>query len=391
MRAFSVRASSNIVRLEAVDPHVRAIGTMDLKPEAALCTSTRSERRGAWRRVMAEAENLIDRGDMDAALARAREAAKAVQALRDAKSFRRTARALLAVSDWGTHGQITALAERLERPDGPAEWDGSPLGTLVINRREPIHVSRPIRFAWLLGAAKARVERCIVLTDPRLVPLFKRSFPDVDVRASGPEDHETVAKADALAGFHTLVQLFGFDDRTIRAGFRPLLPDPLLVREIRARYGAGPLIGISWASINRRKSLPSLAQWARFLRDTEATYVSLQYGDVAADVAELRRLSGREVIHDKTVDSLLDLDTYAAQVAAMDVVVTVSNSGAHMAGAVGARTIVVVDEIREANLSWPLRADVTPWYASLTILRKRDRSWREAFSSTRAMVERQPG
>lgn len=339
---------------------------------------------------MAAAEELIDREDMDAALASARAAAEAVLSLRDAKSYRRTARALLAVSDWGTHGHITALAERLERPDGPEEWDGRPVGTLVINRREPIHISRPIRFAWLLGEAKARVERCIVLTDARLVPLLKRSFPDVDVRASGPGDDETIAKADALAGFHTLVRHFGFDDAAIRAGFRPLLPDPLLVRELRARYGAGPLIGISWASVNWRKSLPSLAQWAGFLRGTEATYVSLQYGDVAADVAELSRLSGREVIHDKAVDSLLDLDTYAAQVAAMDAVVTVSNSGAHMAGALGARTIVIVDEIREANLSWPLRADVTPWYPSLTILRKRDRHWAEAFSSARAMVERQP-
>ncbi len=339
---------------------------------------------------MAEAEELIDREDMDAALAGARSAAEAVQALHDAKSFRRTARALLAVSDWGTHGQITALAERLERPDGPAEWDGSALGTLVINRREPIHISRPIRFAWLLGAAKARVERCILLTDARLVPLLKRSFPDVDVRACGPDDDETIAGADALAGFHTLVRLFGFDDAAIRAGFRPLKPDPFLVREMHARYGEGPLIGISWASINWRKSLPSLEQWAEFMRDTEATYISLQYGDVAADVAELRKLSGRRVIHDESVDSLLDLDTYAAQAAAMDAVVTVSNSGAHMAGALGARTIVVVDEIREANLSWPLRADVTPWYPSLTILRKRDRDWSEAFSSARAMVERQP-
>jgi hypothetical protein len=363
---------------------------MDLEPGTAARTSSRSERRKAWRRAIAQAEKLIDREDMDAGLARARDAAEAVQALHDAKSFRRTARALLAVSDWGTHGHITALAERLERPEGPVEWDGSALGTLVINRRQPIHVSRPIRFSWLLGAAKARVERCILLTDARLVPLLKRSFPDIDVRASGPDDDETIAGADALAGFHTLARLFGFDDAAIRAGFRPLKPDPLRVRELRARYGAAPLIGISWTSINRRKSLPSLAQWAEFMRDTEATFVSLQYGDVAADVAELRRLSGRRVIHDEAVDSLLDLDTYAAQVAAMDSVVTVSNSGAHMAGALGLRTIVVVDEIREANLSWPLRADVTPWYPSLTILRKRDRGWGEAFSAARAMVERQP-
>jgi hypothetical protein len=361
---------------------------MDLEPGTAVRTSSRSQRRGAWRRAIAAAEELIDGEDMDAALARARDAAEAVQALHDAKSFRRTARALLAVSDWGTHGHITALAERLERPDGPVEWDGRPLGTLVINRREPVHVSRPIRFAWLLEAAKARVERCILLTDARLVPLLKRSFPDIDVRPSGPDDDETIAGADALAGFHTLVQIFGFDDAAIRTGFRPLLPDPLLMREMRARYGAGPLIGISWASINWRKSLPSLVQWAEFLRDIEATYVSLQYGDVAADVAELSERSGRRVIHDDAVDSLLDLDAYAGQVAAMDAVVTVSNSGAHMAGALGARTIVVVDEIREANLSWPLRADVTPWYPSLTILRKRDRDWSDAFSSARAMVER---
>jgi hypothetical protein len=365
---------------------MRALMSMDLEPETYPPIWPR-EKRQTWRRAVEKAEALIERDELGEALLRAREAAEAVEGSHEANRFRRTARALLAVSDWRTHAHMIALAERLDRPEGPPEWDGRPIGTLVINRREPIHISKPIRFAWLLGAAKARVERCILLTDPRLVPLLRRGFPDVDIRGSGPDDDETIAGADALAGFHTLVRLFGFDDRTIRAGFRPLQADPLKTQEFRARYSQGPLIGISWSSINPRKTLPSLVQWAKLLREVDATYVSLQYGDVAADIAELSRLSGRNVIHDRSVDSLLDLDLYAAQVAAMHAVVSVSNSGAHMAGALGVRTIVIVDEIREAYLSWPLRGDITPWYPSLTVLQKGSRDWDEAFSSVRTAAK----
>jgi hypothetical protein len=112
--------------------------------------------------------------------------------------------------------------------------------------------------------------------------------------------------------------------------------------------------------------------------------VSLQYGDVAADVSQLRASSGREVLYDETVDSLTDLDTFCAQVAAMDCVVTISNTGAHVAGSLGVRTVVLLDD--NLHLMWPVQSTQTAWYPSARLVRKQGRAWAEVFSEVRRQV-----
>ncbi len=128
----------------------------------------------------------------------------------------------------------------------------------------------------------------------------------------------------------------------MRVNFRALSPRVYPLRQFREKYGSPVLVGISWHSIRETKELPSLAHWAEFLKATEVDFVSLQYGDAASEAVLLSRSADRKVILDQTVDSLIDLDIYAAQVAACDVVVTISNTCAHMAGALGKRHVSCV-------------------------------------------------
>ena len=121
------------------------------------------------------------------------------------------------------------------------------------------------------------------------------------------------------------------------------------------------------------------------LRSLNATYVSLQYGDVAADVAALRSLSGCDVIYDDTVDSLSDLDTFSAQVAAMDAVATISNTGAHVAGALGVPMVVLLDD--KNHLVWPVQGKETAWYPSARLVRREAREWAEVFEEVRQEID----
>src|SRR3546814_6681456 len=60
-------------------------------------------------------------------------------------------------------------------------------------------------------------------------------------------------------------------------------------------------------------------------------WISLQYGDCAEDLAALRG-AGIAIHDDPAIDSFRDLDGFAAQIAALDEVVTVSNTTVHVAG-----------------------------------------------------------
>ena len=96
-------------------------------------------------------------------------------------------------------------------------------------------------------------------------------------------------------------------------------------------------------------------------------WVSLQYGDCAADLRELERATGRALDH--WPESIADFDELAALMVALDGVVTVCNTTAHLAGALGAGLVLAP---RAVSWRYQLEGATLPWYPSLTVLRQRD-------------------
>jgi glycosyltransferase involved in cell wall biosynthesis len=257
------------------------------------------------------------------------------------------------------------------------EWDGQRIanGALVVRS-----VGQPsgdiTRYARLLHHAAQRSPKCIALTDPRFVPVFRRSFPSVDVREEGADTQSALAEAGAIASLETLCTYFAADWAAIKQTYVPLRPDPILASSLRRRYREGhnrPVVGLSWHSANPQKDVPSLGEWSRFIATFPATFVCLQYGDVESDVEYLSAAAGGRLIFDSSLDQMVDIDAFAAQVSAMDAIVTIPNTTAHMGGAVGVPTIVVLDD--RFHLSWPKFKAETPWYPSALMIRRRARSW----------------
>lgn len=313
------------------------------------------------------------------------EAAAAAEAINDVGGMLRAGDDLERFNEFAIAGRLLAKGGRVIARTVGTEWDGTdmPAGTLLIEQRIR-HIGAPIRTARLADLAGRRVGRCIVLIDPRLVSLLSRSFPGLDIRAKGIDDEKVRREADVVASFETLMQYLAPDAATVAATFTPLRPDAGLVRGFRERYRpAGsrlPVIGIAWASDNKDKDLPPLKCWAQLLREIPAHFISLQYGDVAADLASFQAL-GAAPWSDPEVDSLRDLDTFAAQVASLDAVVTISNTATHMAGALGIPTVVVLGDT--FHLIWPVGEDRTPWYPEMVLVRKQARDWAQVFVEVR--------
>ncbi|RWB07680.1 MAG: hypothetical protein EOS07_03225 [Mesorhizobium sp.] len=261
---------------------------------------------------------------------------------------------------------------------GRPEWDGSDLAgrRLVVERREG-DLAIFLQFASLLGPVVAAADRCTVLIEPRLAPLYRRTYPALDVR---PEAEAAAAvDADVFACFETLARHFWPDEPTARAPFVPLEPDRRLVAELRGAYldhGPGPLIGFAWGSLNKSKDLPVLDDWRALLGGLPGHFVSMQYGDVGPALSEFERWAPGRIIHDASVDQLSDMDRFAAQIAALDAVVTISNTGANLAGALGVPTVVLLDD--GFRLSWPAFGETVATYPSVRLMRKGGRAWASA-------------
>lgn len=254
-------------------------------------------------------------------------------------------------------------------------WDGNPLAGKNVLVWLDRGIGDQILEASILPDLIAVAGSVTLLCSRRLVPLFRRSFPSVDVYKIGERvparlkawDFDCqLSIADLGTAFRPSLNFEG----------KPHLKDDLVktarFREKYSRDGKR-IIGLSWWTKNditgQGKSL-RLADLEHVLTWPNTTFVSLQYGDNAEEIAEVKARFGVEIIEDRSFNQLTDIDTFAAQVAALDGVVTSSNTTAHVAGGLGVPGIVMLPKGRGRFWYWHAKRTDSPWYPSLKLIRQ---------------------
>ncbi|MGC2271746.1 MAG: tetratricopeptide repeat protein, partial [Candidatus Sulfotelmatobacter sp.] len=241
-----------------------------------------------------------------------------------------------------------------------------------------------IMFAGLIPDVVRTGNRCVLDCDTRLKPLFARSFPEVEV-VGGHQlsmDSEGDPELDIAAHLPSgsLPGLFRKTHAAFAATASPyLVADPVARQRFRARYagvdaGQRRLAGLAWQTNNRKtgrcRSI-DLSWFAPLLARTDIRWVSLQYGD--HDALEKRaEAAGAPIVIDRSVDQFADIDAFAAQVAAMDLVLTIDNSTAHLAGALGIPTWVLLPFAPDWR--WLQAREDSPWYPTLRLFRQPQRA-----------------
>jgi tetratricopeptide (TPR) repeat protein len=267
-------------------------------------------------------------------------------------------------------------------------WDGSDLEgkTLFIFAEQGI--GEEIMFAACLPEVIARAELCIVECDRRLVPLFSHSFQKAKilerVRTEDTIPPE-ISKADMKVGIGSLplflrTELTSFPDHN---GY--LIPDTGKVSLWQDRFknlGSGLKIGISWrggtGTYEKLKRSTFLSQWKKLFSIQGVHFINLQYGDCATELKEAEENLG-VIIHDwEDADPLKDLDNFAAQIATLDLVISIDNATVHMAGALGVPVWTLLPFA--GDWRWMLNFEDTPWYPSMRLFRQSsDGNWEGIF------------
>jgi hypothetical protein len=328
---------------------------------------------------MADYRQSIEDRDWQAALPRALALAPMAKARGEVRLLDELGQGLMRMGAYGPAAELKIARRHIVQGRAEGEWLGQDISgkVLLVDLMETDKqgLATAIHHARSVGRALAAAARVIVLVEHRLVPLFQRTFPTADVRPVGPGKEAAYAEAQAFAGVQHLTALFETDERTIRRHFTPLKPDPGRIAELRARYRTDgrPLVGVAWGSSNPGKDLPPLSAWHSLTGRSDLKFVSLQYGRIEDDLGMLTGGAPSRILHDPSVDQLVDMDIFAAQVAAMDAVVTISNTGAHLAGALGIPSIFILGD--GFKRSWPVEGDRTPYYPSALLVSKRERPW----------------
>ncbi|MDC0453437.1 hypothetical protein OAL95_01630 [Alphaproteobacteria bacterium] len=132
-------------------------------------------------------------------------------------------------------------------------------------------------------------------------------------------------------------------------------------------------IGISWKSVvNIFGSLKSLKlNDFNKLYSQERIFINLQYGDNLEEISKFRE-SGKSIYSFDNVDLFNDFDNLISILKNLDVFITVSNSTAHFAGALGVPTILICPKKSSTYYYWDYEDGRTPWYKSISIIKYKD-------------------
>ncbi|MCI0561151.1 MAG: tetratricopeptide repeat protein [Nitrososphaera sp.] len=266
-------------------------------------------------------------------------------------------------------------------------WNGSSLRCRALLVLGEQGLGEQILFARLVAEIARKARHVYFVVDQRLVKLLDRSLPKV--RVIGAESYADVTRScdchieAGSLGQYCRQNLASFDDRG-----KYLFSDAHLTEGFRQKYmeraNGRRIIGVSWASKNDRLGMvktPPFHFWEPIFRMEEFLFVNLQYGVHRNDIETLGGSAARNFITDSEVDPMKDLYSFASQVDAVDLVITVSNTCFHVAGALARPTYVLMPTF-SGTVGSIARRNVSLWYKMATVFTAKEWGdpWSDLFS-----------
>ncbi len=272
---------------------------------------------------------------------------------------------------WG----YRALGRANRQYDAPP-WNGNHVGTLCVFGEQG--VGDEIMFASVLHEAYTRCDKLIIDCHPRLVEMFKRSFPNADVYGTRKQSEVNwfwkYRSIDAKCSIADLPRLFRRTDGAF-PGTPYIVTDPNRDSMAKAWLSTlpGPYkIGISWqgGTAKTHMEFRSIAppHLRPVLKVDGVTWINLQYGEMTQKIATAIEEDVGVKIH--TNEPLIhDLDNLTSIAKMCDLVITVDQTLVWQCGAIGAECWVLLPH----RTSWrfPHRFGTrTPWGNSIDLIRQ---------------------
>ena len=239
-----------------------------------------------------------------------------------------------------------------------------------------------IMYASFLPHLLQRKVRISGAVPEKLSLLLSRSFPEIPLMpmlTAGVMEYAKT-RGDVFSAISQFVPLL-LPSYTPAQHAPYLKADAKKTKALREKYqqmfGDKKRIGISWFTKNQdsasRRNIP-LAEWAALFALPNVQFISLQYGDHAKEIAQAQAQFPGKLYVDEHVDAYEDIDGLAAQMMALDEIITIDNTTIHLAGALGVKATLLLSCASEWR--WGLRRTDTRWYKSVTLLRQQDlRDW----------------
>jgi len=252
-------------------------------------------------------------------------------------------------------------------------WNGTDLNDKHIFVWGEQGIEQEIIFASVFPDLLQKARQVSIECAPGLFPLFKRSFHQAVVVPSkyrSPEEQSFLADANFQIPSGSLMRLLRktFDHFPQHNGY--LKADPLSVKELNARYYHSDnkmKVGISWAS--KTESI-NLEFWEPILSIPDIQFYNLQDNDSLEEIEQIENKLNIKIMNDPDIDPTKSLDDLASQIQTMDLVISISNFTAILAGAMG-KSVWVFLPI-SSDWYWFSNTDGCQWFPDMRLFRQKN-------------------
>ncbi|NBU48051.1 MAG: tetratricopeptide repeat protein [Flavobacteriales bacterium] len=269
-------------------------------------------------------------------------------------------------------------------------WDGSECKNLLITNEQGI--GDIIFYASLFKDVKDTVINVTISTDVKLISILLRSFPEITFLDKNLSIDASLYDAQIALGSLPVVMNMNPNMASRKTAY--LFDNEVTTKKIKNNLNSKKLLkcGVAWKSYNqnigKNKSI-QLSDLNDIFQVSGYEFINLQYGDTHQELKDYKQNYGLELTTIKGVDLFNDIDGLLSIIQACDLIVTTSNVNAHLAGALGKKTLLLVPYSAGRIWYWH-EEEKSSWYPNITIYSQdQNFEWNSAIEKVVRQLKRQ--
>jgi hypothetical protein len=236
-------------------------------------------------------------------------------------------------------------------------------------------VGDQILHASILNDLKAHPQKKLVSVQKKLLPIFKRSFPDyqfIDRESVISEEQfdQHIPIGDLGKLFRQGIEFFSNAKTAYLKADLNLSKSINFDKLCKNKFKCGLSLKSSNKILGSGKSMPLIAL-SKVLELESLEFINLQHGDVSKELQEVKVDLDIDIHNFKELDLYENLEHVLSLIESCDIILTTSNSTAHMAGALGKEVLLLLPLSFGKFWYWHDVDNLSIWYPSVKIFKQR--------------------
>ncbi len=230
-----------------------------------------------------------------------------------------------------------------------------------------------ILFLRFLKELEPHINNLFIKIDPRLHEIICRIYPKINFLDKNYKYGRNVINAQMPIG--DIGSLFVTNTSCLIKNKNYLTADDTLTKKLKNNFKTKKkyICGLSWISKNKdigdKKSI-SLKILKPILSIKNIEFLDLQYDDTHDERKKFYDNHKIKINKIETIDNFNDLNGVASLIDMCDFIITVSNTNAHLSGALGKKTYLLLPKGKGRLWYWSSKNNKSIWYPTIEVLQQ---------------------